>query len=164
SAIAGNGGPQVRSARAHVQSIWPWILGIWDPSHNLNLYMKDIGKLFKELLSQVSGIVNYFGKSNYGTWHLTAECEKQKISRGIESTTDTRFSSAYYQALSVQRCMPAISKSYTDGNLSFNTAATKKLRVYIDPESDEYHQFTRDLSKFVHLLEPGANAIKTLEG
>ncbi|KAJ3990641.1 hypothetical protein F5050DRAFT_1813735 [Lentinula boryana] len=80
SAIASDGGPQVCGARAHVQSVWLWILGIWDPSHNLNLYMKDIGKLFKELLSQVSGITNYFRKSNYGTWHLTAECEKQKIS------------------------------------------------------------------------------------
>ncbi|KAJ3744281.1 hypothetical protein DFH05DRAFT_1616449, partial [Lentinula detonsa] len=169
--MAGDGGPQVRGARAHVQSVWLWILGIWDPSHNLNLYMKDIGKLFKELdFVLVVGhsfhrIANYFGKSNYGTWHLTAEHEKQKISRGIESTTDTRFSSAYYQALSVQRCMPAISKCYSDGNLSFNTAATKKLRVYIDLESDEHHQFMRDLSKFfVHLLEPGANAIKILEG
>jgi len=48
-AIAGDGGPNVRAAKIRLCKEFPWILNIYDPCHNLNLYMKDIGKLFKEV-------------------------------------------------------------------------------------------------------------------
>ena len=49
SAIAGDGGPNVRSAKIKLNALYSWILNIYDPCHNLNLYMKDIGKLFKDV-------------------------------------------------------------------------------------------------------------------
>ncbi|KAF8878979.1 hypothetical protein CPB84DRAFT_1751763 [Gymnopilus junonius] len=72
SAIVGDGGPNVRSAKKKLAALYCWIVNIYDPYHNLSLYMKDIGKLFKDMLVTVSGIANYFGKSNYGTYHLMA--------------------------------------------------------------------------------------------
>jgi len=47
SAIAGDGGPNVQAAKICLNTAYPWILNIYDPCHNLNLYMKDVGKLFK---------------------------------------------------------------------------------------------------------------------
>ena len=51
SAIAGDGGSNVRSAKIKINSHFPWILNIYDPCHNLNLFMKDLGKLFKDVSS-----------------------------------------------------------------------------------------------------------------
>ena len=51
SAIAGDGGPNVRSAKIKITAHFPWILNIYDPCHNLNLFMKDLGKLFKDVSS-----------------------------------------------------------------------------------------------------------------
>ena len=47
SAVAGDGGPNVRSAKIKLNAMYPWILNIYDPCHNLNLFMKDVEKLFK---------------------------------------------------------------------------------------------------------------------
>lgn len=49
SAIAGDGGSNVRSAKIKINSRFPWILNIYDPCHNLNLFMKDLGKIFKDV-------------------------------------------------------------------------------------------------------------------
>ncbi|KAJ7271554.1 hypothetical protein C8J57DRAFT_1226139 [Mycena rebaudengoi] len=76
SAIAGDGGPNVRVAKRLIAILFPWILNIYDPCHNLNLMMKDLGALFKKDLIVVSGLSNYFGKSNYGTHHLNEERKK----------------------------------------------------------------------------------------
>jgi len=51
SAIAGDGGPNVRSAKIKINAHFPWILNIYDPCHNLNLFLKDLGKLFKDASS-----------------------------------------------------------------------------------------------------------------
>jgi hypothetical protein len=49
SAIVGDGGPNVRSAKKKICQQFPWIINIYDPCHNLNLFLKDLGKLFKEV-------------------------------------------------------------------------------------------------------------------
>ncbi|KAI0278309.1 hypothetical protein BC826DRAFT_927157, partial [Russula brevipes] len=127
STIAGDGGSNVRSARVKLNKLYPWILNIYDPCHNLNLFMKDVGKLFKEMLSIVSGIANYFGKSNYGTHHLDEERKKQGVLEGIKSLTETRFSSSYYQVKSVNSCMSAIKACIRSKKLKFDTAAVRRI-------------------------------------
>lgn len=57
SAIAGDSGPNVRSAKIKINASYPWILNIYDPCHNLNLYLKDLGKLFKDVSSLHSLLV-----------------------------------------------------------------------------------------------------------
>jgi hypothetical protein len=52
SAVAGDGGPNVWSAKIKLNVMYPWILNIYDPCHNLNLFMKDVGKLFKDVSLQ----------------------------------------------------------------------------------------------------------------
>ncbi len=49
SAVSGDGGPNVRSAKIQIHTAYPWILDIYDPCHNLNLYMKDLSKLFSDV-------------------------------------------------------------------------------------------------------------------
>ncbi|KAJ7879787.1 hypothetical protein B0H14DRAFT_2566633 [Mycena olivaceomarginata] len=44
------GGPNVRAAKRIIAGLFPWILNIYDPCHNLNLLMKDIGTLFKTVM------------------------------------------------------------------------------------------------------------------
>ncbi|KAM6490785.1 hypothetical protein JOM56_013748, partial [Amanita muscaria] len=157
-AIAGDGGPNVRLAKKELHVAYPWIVNIYDPCHNLNLFLKDIGKLFKSLLSTISSISNYFGKSNYGTFQLTVERKTLGISEGIKSASETRFSSSYLQAKAIQSCMPAIQACLNKKTL------TKKLLPYLDAKDDRHYAFMRDLSSFVQALAPGANAILSLEG
>ncbi|TFK59158.1 hypothetical protein BDN72DRAFT_781120 [Pluteus cervinus] len=131
AAIAGDGGPNVRAAKIRLHQQFPWILNVYDPCHNLNLFLKDLGKLFKETLSLVSGIANYFGKSNYGTFHLDEERKLQGVKEGIKSHSDTRFSSSYYQVVSVHSCMNAIKKCVEAKTLKFDTAAVSALSQYV---------------------------------
>ncbi|KAJ6449305.1 hypothetical protein C8R47DRAFT_999260, partial [Mycena vitilis] len=160
SAIAGDGGPNVRVAKRLIVALFPWILNIYDPchnltSHNLNLFMKDLGALFKKELVVVSGLSNYFGKSNYGTWHLTQERKKMNIGQGMKSSSETRFSTTYIQAFAVQVCMPAINSLFR--------ADTKFLRGFLG-ETAEHYEFMSQLSTMIQLLSAPANAILTLEG
>jgi hypothetical protein len=90
--------------------------------------MKDLGALFKKVnifeslqdiaanslkdLVVVSALSNYFGKSNYGTYHLTQERKKMNIGEGMKSSSETRFSTTYIQSFAVQVCMPAINSLY----------------------------------------------------
>ncbi|KAJ7142986.1 hypothetical protein C8R44DRAFT_602880, partial [Mycena epipterygia] len=80
SAIAGDGGPNMRTAKRIIVKMFPWILNIYNPCHNLSLMMKDLGKLFKKTSASLS---NYFGKSNIGTYHLTQERVKMNIGEGM---------------------------------------------------------------------------------
>ncbi|KAF8148878.1 hypothetical protein B0H34DRAFT_828209, partial [Crassisporium funariophilum] len=163
SAVAEDGGPNVRSAKIKLVKKYPWIINIYDPCHNLSLFMKDIGKLFKEMLSIVSGIANYFGKSNYGTHHLDTERKKENIAQGIKSHSETRFSSSYYQVLSVSSCMNAIKRCVQSGTLKFDTAATKKLLPYLQDNATHWN-FMGKMTGFIHLLSAAANRLLTLEG
>lgn len=74
-------------------------------------------------LTIVSGIANYFGKSNYGTFHLDEQRKKDSVSEGIKSHSETRFSSSYYQVVSVHTCMSSIKKCVDQRVLKFDTAA-----------------------------------------
>jgi hypothetical protein len=47
SAVVGDGGPNVRATKIQISKMYIWILNIYDPCHNLNLFLKDLGKLFK---------------------------------------------------------------------------------------------------------------------
>jgi hypothetical protein len=47
SAVVGDGGPNVRAAKKLISSTYMWILNICDPCHNLNLFLTDLGKIFK---------------------------------------------------------------------------------------------------------------------
>ena len=58
-AIAGDGGSNVWSARIKINAHFPWILNIYDPCHNINLYLKDLGKLFKDV-SSLCNFVSYY--------------------------------------------------------------------------------------------------------
>ena len=73
------------------------------------------------MLPIVSGIVNYFGKSNYGTYHLDVQRKTEGIREGIKSHSDTRFSSSYQQVVSVHECMSAIKKCVASKTLKFDT-------------------------------------------
>ncbi|KAJ7155057.1 hypothetical protein C8R46DRAFT_910726, partial [Mycena filopes] len=159
SAIAGDGGPNVRVCKRLIVTLFPWILNIYDPCHNLNLFMKDLGALFKKDLVVVSGLSNYFGKSNYGTYHLTQERKKMNITEGMKSASETRFSTTYIQSLAVHLCMPAINSLFRSGILRFDTKAVCFLG-----ETTAHYEFMANLSTMIQLLAAPANAILTLEG
>ncbi|KAJ7182160.1 ribonuclease H-like domain-containing protein [Mycena filopes] len=163
SAIAGDGGPNVRVCKRLIVTLFPWILNIYDPCHNLNLFMKDLGALFKKDLVVVSGLSNYFGKSNYGTYHLTQERKKMNITEGMKSASETRFSTTYIQSLAVHLCMPAINSLFRSGILRFDTKATKILQGFLG-ETTAHYEFMANLSTMIQLLAAPANAILTLEG
>ncbi|KAF9558654.1 hypothetical protein CPC08DRAFT_638699, partial [Agrocybe pediades] len=164
SAIVGDGAANVRAAKILICRLYPWILNLYDPCHNLNLFLKDLGKIFKPMLSIVAAVANYFGKSNYGTHHLEVQRKIDGIGEGIKSNSDTRFSSSYIQVKSVHACVPPIQKCFAAGTLKFDTAATKKLIPYLDATTPEHHDFMQEMSAFILLLSSGANAILTLEG
>ncbi|KAJ6607886.1 hypothetical protein B0H10DRAFT_1816953 [Mycena sp. CBHHK59/15] len=157
SAITGDGGPNVRSAKCMIVKMFPWIINIYDPCHNLNLMMKDLGKLFKKDLGFVSALSNYFGKSNIGTYHLTEERAKMNIGEGMKSASDTRFSTTYIQTLAVQTCMPAINSCYRAGKLLFDTKA-------VLGETSVHYAFMSGLTTIIQLMSSIANGILTLEG
>ena len=133
------------------------------------------------MLSIVSGIANYFGKSNYGTHHLDEERKKQGVAEGIKSNSETCFSSSYYQVVSVSSCMNAIRKCLESKKLKFDTAAasqisystdvcdatavlqTKRLIPYIE-DSVTHYGFMAQMAGFIHLLAAAANGLLTLEG
>ena len=75
----------------------------------------------------MSGLSNYFGKSNYGTYHLTVERKKMNISEGMKSSSETRFSTTFIQTFVVHTCMPAINVLYRSGILRFDTKAVRIL-------------------------------------
>ncbi|KAJ6616313.1 hypothetical protein B0H10DRAFT_1799629, partial [Mycena sp. CBHHK59/15] len=157
SAIAGDGGPNVRAAKRIIVKMFPWILNIYDLCHNLNLMMKDLGKLFKKDLGLVSALSNYFGKSNIGTYHLTQERANMNIGEGMKSASETRFSTTYIQTLAVQTCMPAIKSCYRSGTLLFDTKA-------ILGTTPAHYVFMSSLATIVQLMSSIANGILTLEG
>ncbi|KAJ7254285.1 hypothetical protein C8J57DRAFT_1076371, partial [Mycena rebaudengoi] len=160
SAIAGDGGPNVRAAKRLLVLLFPWIINIYDPCHNLNLMMKDLGKLFKKDLVVVSGLSNYFGKSNIGTHHLTTERKKMNIGEGMKSSSETRFSTTYIQSLAVHTCMPAINSCYRSGKLLFDTKAVSHFLG----ETSAHYVFMANLSTMIQPLSSTANGILTLEG
>ncbi|KAJ7238111.1 hypothetical protein B0H12DRAFT_1025915 [Mycena haematopus] len=164
SAIAGDGGPNVRAAKRLVVTLFPWILNIYDPCHNINLFMKDLGALFKKQLVVVSGLSNYFGQSNYGTAHLNAERKKMNIKEGMKSASETRFSTTYIQTRAVNVCMPAINSLYRSGLLPLiRIRQTKFLQAYLG-ETTAHYTFMASLSIMIQLFEAPANGILTLEG
>ncbi|KAJ6614125.1 hypothetical protein B0H10DRAFT_1804177 [Mycena sp. CBHHK59/15] len=149
SAIAGDGGPNVRTAKHLIVAYFPWILNIYDPCHNLNLLMKDLGALFKKDLIVVSRLSNYFGKSNYDTYHLTVERKKMNISEGMKSSSETRFLTTFIQSFAVHTCMPAINTKFLKGFLG---------------ETSAHCTFMANLSTMIQLLRAPTNGILTLEG
>ncbi|KAJ7204735.1 hypothetical protein GGX14DRAFT_368432 [Mycena pura] len=169
SAIAGDGGPNVRLAKRLISRAYIWILNIYDPCHNLDLFMKDIGAIFKpttkgdlSVLAIVSGLSNYFGTSNYGTAQLDDARKAMNISTGVKSSSETRFSTCHIQAKSICTCMPAIKHCIETETIKFTSKATKKLVSYIT--GPNYYGFMQDLSAFISLTTAPANAILTLEG
>jgi hypothetical protein len=52
-AVAGDGRLNVHVTKKLLHQAYPWILIIYDPCHNLNLLLKDIGKLFKDVSDQL---------------------------------------------------------------------------------------------------------------
>lgn len=78
-----------------------------------------------QVLSQASAIANYFSKSNYGSAHLDEACSALNISKGIETSCETRFSTCYRVTSSVRRCMPAIQRCLANGKLKFDTEAVR---------------------------------------
>ncbi|KAF8205379.1 hypothetical protein K438DRAFT_1905386 [Mycena galopus ATCC 62051] len=157
SAIAGDGGPNLRTAKRVVVAMFPWILNIYDPCHNLNLFIKDLSVLFKKDLIVVSGLSNYFGQSNYRTAHLNAERKKMNIKEGMKSASDTRFSTTYIQTCTVNVCMPAINSLYASGVLH------KILQAYLRQTSAHY-SFMSNLLVMIQLLRALVNGILMLEG
>ncbi|EIW85316.1 hypothetical protein CONPUDRAFT_43330, partial [Coniophora puteana RWD-64-598 SS2] len=157
SAATSDSGPNVRASKKALVKEFPWLLSIYDPCHNLNLFLKDIGVLFKAELAIISAISNYFGQSNIGTAQLAAERERQGITQGMKSASETRFGTTHQQAKAVMRCMPAIVQCVTSG------AITKKLTTYLTPGPAHFY-FLSQVDSMVKLLEGAANGITTLEG
>jgi hypothetical protein len=75
------------------------------------------------MLVIVSGIVNYFGKSNYGTFHLDVQCKTEGVREGIKNNCETQFLSSYLQVISVYQCMSPIKKCVALQTLKFDTKA-----------------------------------------
>ena len=75
----------------------------------------------------VAGIANYFGKSNYGTFHLDIQHKMEGVREGIKSTSETQFSSSYLQVVLVHDCMNPIKKCVASGTLKFDTKAVSAL-------------------------------------
>ncbi|KAF8233320.1 hypothetical protein L208DRAFT_1267282 [Tricholoma matsutake] len=84
------------------------------------------------MLSIVSGVANYFGKSNYGTHHLNEECKKQGVAEGIKLNSEMHFSSSYYQVVSVSSCMNAIQECLESKKLKFDTPAVSQISFNTD--------------------------------
>ena len=82
------------------------------------------------MLVIVAGIANYFGKSNYGTFHLDVQRKTEGIREGIKSTSETRFSSSYLQVVSVHECMSSIKKCVASKTLKFDTSAVRNLLLF----------------------------------
>ncbi|KAJ7770189.1 hypothetical protein DFH07DRAFT_735626, partial [Mycena maculata] len=157
SAFAGDGGPNVRLAKKLIHALFAWILNIYDPCHNLSLFMKDIGALFKkDVLVLVAGVSNYFSKLNYGTSQLDAARKDLKITQGIKTSSETRFSTSHIQSKAIQTCMPAIHKC-------IETGTTKKLLPFVS-DTPEHYTFMSKLSAFIMLTTAPANTILALEG
>ena len=78
------------------------------------------------MLVIISGIANYFGKSNYGMFHLNVQCKTEGIQEGIKSLSETRFSSSYQQVVSVYDCMSPIKKCVASKILKFDTKAVSR--------------------------------------
>ncbi|KAJ7145444.1 hypothetical protein C8R43DRAFT_823980, partial [Mycena crocata] len=163
SAVVGDGGPNVRAAKKRISETYCWILNIYDPCHNLNLFLKDLGKLFKAELGIISAISNFFGKLNLGTAQLAAERERQGIKTGMKSASETCFGTTFIQSRAVQLCMPALVVCVASGTIQFATAATKRILPYLTPGRQHY-TFLSQLDSMVKLLEAGVNGITTLEG
>ncbi|KAJ3794873.1 ribonuclease H-like domain-containing protein [Lentinula aff. detonsa] len=157
SAVVTDGGPNVRAVRKLISKEFPWILNIYDPSHNLNLFLKDLGKLFKSELKIVSAVSNFFGQSNLGTAQLAAERKRLEIGTGIKSSSETRFGTTYHQANAIQKCMPALVNCVTSGTI------TQWLTPYFK-EGTRNFNFRMQLSSMTKLFESGANGITSLEG
>ncbi|CAK5274220.1 unnamed protein product [Mycena citricolor] len=164
SAVVGDGGSNVRALKRDIAHEFAWILNIYDPCHLLNLFLKDIGKLFKVELSIVSGISNYFSHSNAATYALSVERKARGIKGGMKSASDTRFGTSFIQSVALRLCFPAIVACIQAGTIAFTTKATKRFIPYFDPDHLEYPGFQSRLSALIQLLEAGANGITTLEG
>ena len=68
--MAGDGGPNVQAAKIRLVKLFPWLLNIYDPCHNLNLFLKDLGKLFKEVGHVL--ITIHYGRPNIQILSLAA--------------------------------------------------------------------------------------------
>ncbi|KAJ3761610.1 ribonuclease H-like domain-containing protein [Lentinula raphanica] len=157
SAVVGDGGSNVRAARKLLVKEFPWIMSIYDPCHNLNLFLKDLGKLFKEELKVVSATSNFFAQSNLGTALLAEERQRQNINSGMKSASETRFGTTYHQAKAVQKCMPALVTCVTNGTIA------KWLTPFFK-EGLQNYSFRMQLDRMTKLFESGANGITALEG
>ncbi|KAF8230892.1 hypothetical protein L208DRAFT_1378321 [Tricholoma matsutake] len=103
SAVTADGGPNVQSTKIKLNAMYLWILNIYDPCHNLNLFMKDVRKLFKDII-----------KLQDPPWHhLNEEHKKQGVTEGIKSNLEMHFSSSYYQVVSAKKLIPYIEDSVT---------------------------------------------------
>lgn len=105
------------------------------------------------MLVIVAGIVNYFRKSNYGTFHLNPQHKTEGICEGIKSTLETRFSSSYLQVVSVHECMGPIKKCVASKTLKFDTNAVRNLLLlffYIQLNCDWIRQ-----KNYFHIHEMG---------
>jgi len=78
------------------------------------------------MLVIISGIENYFGKSNYGTFHLYVQRKTEGIREGIKSNSETCFSSSYQQVVTVYECMSPIKKCIASKTLRFDTKAVSQ--------------------------------------
>ncbi|KAK7057889.1 ribonuclease H-like domain-containing protein [Favolaschia claudopus] len=163
SAVVGDGAANVRAGKKLISEKYIWIINIYDPCHNLNLFLKDLGKIFKAELGIISAISNFFGQSNLGTAQLAFERARQGINTGMKSASETRFGTTYIQALAVKLCMPALVTCVAAGTIIFATKATKRLIPYLTPGATHYG-FLAQLDCMVKLFEAGANGITALEG
>ncbi|KAK7029203.1 hypothetical protein R3P38DRAFT_3516264 [Favolaschia claudopus] len=163
SAVVGDGAANVRAGKRLISAKYIWILNIYDPCHNLNLFLKDLGKIFEAELGIISAISNFFGQSNLGTAQLAFERARQGITTGMKSASETRFGTTYIQALAVKLCMPALVACVAAGTITFATKATKRLIPYLTPGATHYG-FLAQLDCMVKLFEAGANGITALEG
>ncbi|KAJ7874180.1 hypothetical protein B0H14DRAFT_2569361 [Mycena olivaceomarginata] len=132
-------------------------------SFKVKSYSAVVGDGGPNELGIVSAISNFFGQSNIGTAQLAIERERQGITTGMKSASDTRFGTTFIQTRAVRRCVPALVTCVVTGTITFATAATKRLIPYLKSGPTHY-AFLAQLDSMVKLFEGGANGITTLEG
>ncbi|OCB91120.1 hypothetical protein A7U60_g1637 [Sanghuangporus baumii] len=154
------------AAHRLIQDAYPWIIILPDPCHHLNLLCKDIGNFdaFKDIISQIQRIVQYFHKSTNSTSTLKLKRHELGIAQGIKSVGNTRFAlvelfkGAFFFGL--QRLVIVLSpmaKAITCLELSHSTVADVYL-FWLAVTADVHYMLsqggltTSDSEKICHMV------------
>ncbi|QRV99077.1 hypothetical protein RhiJN_27096 [Ceratobasidium sp. AG-Ba] len=144
-----------QSARKKIHALYPTILVLPDPCHQLHNAVKAIVQLayFDE---EVWG---YFNHSSFATAHLNTTRREMGITQGFDLPGITRFAGWHYGTRSVRINLPAV-----DCLIETNIIEMKKdHKLLFMRKVVVYSRFKTQLRQLEKVTEPFARAIKCLE-